>query len=179
MKSLVRTSTGKLKVVTTTTPVLLSVPTYEGAITASAEQPQPELHSPIVSQSNQPKSLPAQAATTTTVKLPQHSLTKTQLLIEMQARGGLRLSTTPFALLIAPHFKRSVDPVKHDIWDLALSHVRRLMRELVSEGLVLEEVDTSTKRVVYLYSLIKEKDPMKIALKFIEEDHNILEALSR
>jgi hypothetical protein len=173
MKSLIRKSNGKLQVIKCgELPIILhTIGEYEPDIID---------RSPIISESNQPKSLPASPTTSnTTVKLPQHSLSKVQLLSEMQKLGGHRLTTTPFALLIAPHFKRSVDPVKHDIWDLALSHVRRLMRELVSEGLVLEEVDTSTKRVVYLYSLIKEKDPMKIALKFIEEDHIILKALSR
>lgn len=116
-----------------------------------------EMLSPIVTPTNQPKGLPAKASSPEMkAKLPPlaYEFTKEKLLEEMCKAGGIRLTTNQFAVMIAPHVKKSDDPVQHDVWDFALSYIRKLMRDLIKDGLVKEEVDTSSHRISYVYSVI-------------------------
>jgi len=145
MKTLSRTPSGTLKVAEASMPAM---PTIE-AVGATVEEP-----SPIVTTANTPVApkikavLPASA----------HEFKKENLLAKMkEAPQGTIFTTNQFAPLIAPHFKKSVDPVKHDIWDFSLSYVRHLMRQLVKDGLVKEEKVAGTNRVTYQYTLIEVK----------------------
>lgn len=87
-------------------------------------------------------------------------LTEEQLLSEMRKLGGENLTTRQFAELITPFIRADEDWVGHCRWDMALSHVRALMRKLAKKGLVEMRLDSSLKRRCYLYSLT-EKIEMK------------------
>lgn len=110
-------------------------------------------HSPIVSETNFP------AQVTTPPELPKKKslgglMTSVELLEKMRAAGSCNLTTSQFAVLIAPCVKKSVDPIAHHKWDLALSHVRNLLRKLEDEGKVTSSRDPSQKKVHYIYNVV-------------------------
>jgi len=109
-------------------------------------------HSPIVTETNfpvqaQPVKKPARQSIASAL------LSEEQLLAEMQKAGGHSLTTSQFAILIAPCIKKCDDSNAHRRWDLALTSVRFQMRKLEKQDKIRITKDTSSKRTRYLYSL--------------------------
>ena len=117
-----------------------------------------DLRSPIVSPTNQPKFLPAESLPNK-VSLPElfGKITQENLLEEMRKAGGKNLVTEQFAILITPKVKKSTDEQKHHLWDLALAHVRSLMRKLEVQGKIVMTPDLSTGKLHYIYSVVENK----------------------
>jgi len=110
-------------------------------------------HSPIVSETNFPKQAkpfkkPARQSIASAL------LSEEQLLAEMQKAGGHSLTTSQFAILIAPCIKKCDDSNAHRRWDLALTSVRFQMRKLEKQDKIRITKDTSSKRTRYLYSIV-------------------------
>ena len=110
-------------------------------------------HSPIVTETNFPKQAqpvkkPARQSMASAL------LSEEQLLVEMQKAGGHSLTTSQFAILIAPCIKKCDDSNAHRRWDLALTSVRFQMRKLEKQDKIRITKDTSSKRTRYLYSIV-------------------------
>lgn len=141
MKSLKRDSNGELVLTESAEPTLMAA----GAGI--------ETKSPIVSETNKPKSIPIKKSAKLS-DLSASLLTAEVLLAEMQKAGGKDLHTSQFAQMIYPRVKKSEDAYRHDLWDLAHGHVRTLMRSLAKQGKVSITRDASTKRILYVYNLL-------------------------
>ncbi len=132
-----------------------------------------DLRSPIVTSTNSPKSLPAEQT------LPSKEassdlftkLTPEILLEEMRKAGGKNLVTEQFAILITTKVKKSVDEAKHHLWDLALAHVRTLMRRLEVQGKVTMTPSFTSGKLHYLYSVVEPKEE-KTIFKVLEIEEN-------
>ena len=145
MQELKRDPSGKLKVSEAELP---AVPAPPEVFTEPVES------SPIVTVANTPVAPKVKAV----LPASAYEFKKENLLAKMkEAPAGTVFTTNMFAPLIAPHFKKSVDPVKHDIWDFSLSYIRHLMRQLVKDGVVQEAKAPATNRVTYQYTLIEVK----------------------